>query len=90
MTVKVKVEGVKTTKLTANATEKTLNRGKSFNWKVTRTPANSSEGITYSTSNKSIATVSKTGKITAKKKKGTATITAKSGSQRVSIKITVK
>ena len=90
VTVKVKVEGVKTTKLTANATEKTLNRGKSFNWKVTRTPANSSEGITYTTSNKKIATVSKTGKITAKKKKGTATITAKSGNQRVSIKITVK
>ena len=90
VTVKVKVEGVKTTKLTANATEKTLNRGKSFNWKVTRTPANSSEGITYTTSNKKIATVSNTGKITAKKKKGTATITAKSGSQRVSIKITVK
>ena len=90
VTVKVKVEGVKTAKLTANATEKTLNRGKSFNWKVTRTPANSSEGITYTTSNKKIATVSKTGKITAKKKKGTATITAKSGSQKVSIKITVK
>ena len=90
VTVKVKVEGVKTTKLTANATARTLNRGKSFNWKVTRTPANSSEGITYTTSNKKIATVSKTGKITAKKKKGTATITAKSGNQRVSIKITVK
>ena len=89
VTVKVKVEGVKTTKLTANATEKTLNRGKSFNWKVTRTPANSSEGITYSTSNKSIATVSKTGKITAKKK-GTVTITAKSGNQKVSAIITVR
>lgn len=89
VTVKVKVEGVKTTKLTANATAYTLNRGKSFNWKVTRTPANSSEGITYTTSNKSIATVSSTGKITAKKK-GTVTITAKSGNQKVSAIITVR
>ena len=88
-TVRVKVEGVKTTKLTANKTTLTLNRGKSFNWKVTKTPTNSSEGITYWSSNKNIATVNSSGKITAKKK-GTTTINAKSGSKTVNVKVTVK
>ena len=87
--VKVKVEGVKTTKLTANATKKTVNRGKSFSWKVIKSPTNSTEGITYSTSNKRVATVNSSGKITGKKK-GIVTITAKSGSQKISIRISVR
>ena len=89
VTVKVKVEGVKTTKLTANATKKTVNRGKSFSWKVIKSPTNSTEGITYSTSNKRVATVNSSGKITGKKK-GIVTITAKSGSQKISIRISVR
>ena len=86
--IKVKVEGVKTTDLKANRTEITLKKNKSFSWKVTRVPSNSSENITYSTSNKKVATVSSSGKIKAKKK-GTATITAKSGSKKITIKVTV-
>ena len=89
VTIKVKVDPIRTTKLKANATSYTLYRNRSFYWKVTKTPTNSTEGITYSTSNKKIATVNSTGKITGKAR-GTATIMAKSGSQRVSIKITVK
>ena len=87
--IKVKVEGVKTTGLTANKTEITLKKNKSFSWKVKTVPSNSSEKITYSTSNKKVATVSSSGKIKGKKK-GTATITAKSGSKKISIKVTVK
>lgn len=45
--------------------------------------------VTWSSSKKTVATVSKTGKITAKKK-GTAIITAKTGANSVKIKITVK
>ena len=88
-TVKVKVEKVKTTKLTASKTSITLKKGKSYRWKVTRAPKNSSEGITYTSANKKIATVSSSGKIIAKKK-GTVVITAKSGSKSVKIKVTVK
>ena len=86
--IKVKVEGVKTASLTANRTEITLKKNKTFAWKVKTVPANSSEKITYTTSNKKVATVSTAGKIKAKKK-GTATITAKSGNQRITIKVTV-
>ena len=66
-----------------------MKKGKSFRLKVTLTPADSQDKITYKTSNKKIATVSKTGKIKAKKK-GKATITVKSGSKKVKIKVTVK
>ena len=45
-----------------------MKKGKSFRLKVTLTPADSQDKITYKTSNKKIATVSKTGKIKAKKK----------------------
>lgn len=87
--IKVKVEGVKTTGLTANKTEITLKKKQSFAWKVKTVPANSSEKITYTTSNKNVATVSTSGKITARKA-GTATITAKSGNKKISLKVTVK
>ena len=87
--INVIVEGVKTTGLTANKTEITLKKKKSFAWKVKKVPTNSSEDITYSTSNKKVATVNKNGKISAKKA-GTATITAKSGNQKITIKVTVK
>lgn len=89
VTVKVKVEGIKTTKLTANVTSYTLKRNKSFRWKVTRTPSNSSEGITYTSSNKKIAKVDRAGKITGKRN-GTVTITATSGKKKVSVRVTVK
>ena len=87
--INVIVEGVKTTGLTANKTEITLKKKKSFAWKVKKVPTNSSEDITYSTSNKKVATVNKNGKISAKKA-GTATITAKSGTQKITINVTVK
>lgn len=64
------------TKLSLNAKTKTLKVGKSFQIS-TKLPKNTaSNKITYSSSKKSVATVSSTGKVTAKKK-GTTTITVK-------------
>lgn len=52
-------------------------------------PLTSTEKITYKSSNKKVATVSAKGVIAAKKK-GTATITVKSGKKSVKCKVTVK
>ena len=78
-----------TRKIKLNRRKLTLKKGKSFRLKVTLTPADSQDKITYKTSNKKIATVSKTGKIKAKKK-GKVTITVKSGKVTKKVKITVK
>lgn len=90
VSVKVTVQGVPTTRLNANRTEPlTLKKGKSFTWKVTKVPTNSTDAITYTTSNKKVATVSGSGKIVGKKK-GTATITAKAGSKKITLKVTIQ
>ena len=62
---------------------------KSFRLKVTLTPADSQDKITYKTSNKKIATVSKTGKIKAKKK-GKVKITVISGKKKAVCTVKVK
>lgn len=87
-TVKVTVPKTKTTALKASASV-TVKKGKTVNLKVTKTPSNSDESITYVSSDKKIATVDKKGKIKGVKK-GTATITVKSGNITKKIKVTVK
>ena len=67
----------------------TLKRGQSLKLKAALTPITSLQKVTWSTSNKKIVTVSKSGVIKAKKK-GKATITVKSGNKKYNIKITVK
>ncbi len=87
VTVKVKTEGVElpTKKLTLYTSQtKTL--------KAEVLPSNATnKKVTWSSSNKSVATVSKSGKITAKKP-GTTTITVKtkSGGYKATCKVTVK
>ena len=78
-----------TRKIKLNRRKLTLKKGKSFRLKVTLTPADSQDKITYKTSNKKIATVSKTGKIKAKKK-GKVKITVISGKKKVVCTVKVK
>lgn len=69
----VKVTVTPPTKITTT-TKKSLKVGKSFTLKTTFTPTSTKATLTYTTSNKKVATVNSSGKVTAKKK-GTATIT---------------
>ena len=96
---KVKVQkpavATKSIKVTNAATGKnqgkkaTMKRGQSLKLKAALTPITSLQKVTWSTSNKKIVTVSKSGVIKAKKK-GKATITVKSGNKKYNIRITVK
>ena len=88
-TVIVTVKKITTTKLKANRKAITLKKGETFQIKVTVTPKNSQEKVTYKSSNTKIVTVSRKGKITAKKK-GKAVITITSGKKKITCKVTVK
>lgn len=69
---------------------KTMKVGTAKNLKVTISPKKATKAIaTFKSSNKSILTVDKAGKITAKKK-GSAKITIKAGAKKKIVKITVK
>ena len=68
-----------------NKKSKTIYEGNTYTLKVTGTK----KKVKWSSSNKSVATVSSKGKVTAKKN-GTATITAKVGNKKLTSKIKVK
>ena len=86
--VKVQKKKVATSKI-ANVTKNiTLKVKKSTKLTPFVTPITSKNKVTYKTSNKKIATVSSKGVIKAKKA-GTATITVKSGSKTVKVKVKV-
>lgn len=95
-TVKVQKADVATTSLTVlnKATGKKMPKTVSLKVKkklsltATVAPVTSKQKVTYSTSNKRIATVNAKGVITAKKK-GTVTITVKSGKKKVKVKVKV-
>lgn len=70
-------------------TKKTITKGKTYTLKPQLYPSGAIAKITYTSSNKSIATVDSKGKITAKKK-GTAVITVKAGKFTAKCKVTVK
>ena len=89
VTVTVQRPTVKTTKITGVKTSVTLNRGKKLTLKPAVTPRNSTEKITYTSSNTKVVVVSAAGIITAKNK-GTAVITVKSGTKKVTCRVTVK
>ncbi len=69
-----------------NRTSLTLTKGKTYTLKTTVTGTN--KAVTWSSSNSSVASVDKNGKVTAKAK-GTATITAKVDGVSASCKVTV-
>ena len=70
-------------------TKKTITKGKTYTLKPQLYPSGAIAKITYTSSNKSVATVDSKGKITAKKK-GTAVITVKAGKFTAKCKVTVK
>ena len=77
-------------KITLNAKKKAVKKGKTYQLKVKLPKNTASNKITYSTSNKKVATVSASGKVKGVKK-GIATITAKAfNGKKAKIKITVK
>lgn len=87
-TVKVTVLTVSKVKL--SATTRTLTRGKAFTLKTTLSPTNVVSKLTYKSSNPKVATVSSTGKVTARRK-GTATITVTSSNgKKATCRITVR
>ena len=76
-------------KVTLNKSKLTLSKGKTATLKATVSPADATATVTFTSSKKSVATVSAKGKVTAKKK-GTTTITAKCGTKKATCKVTVK
>ena len=88
--VKVQKGIVKTTGISLNKRSVTLaKKGKSFQLKVNLSPVTSQQKITYKSSNPDVVSVSAKGKLTARKK-GTATITVKSGKKKMTCKVKVK
>ena len=88
--VKVQKGIVKTTSVSVNKRNIILaKKGKSFQLRVTLTPVTSQQKVTYKSSNSKVAAVNLKGKIVAKKK-GTATITVKSGNKKITCKVKVK
>lgn len=87
--VKVQSGTVKTTAIRVSFTKATLKAGTKKTISTTVTPSTSQEKVTYTTSNKNIATVTANGIITARKR-GNTKITVKSGSKKQIITVTVK
>ena len=83
---------VKTSKITVSTKSVTLKKGTTYRKlasSVKVIPVTSQEKVTYTSSNKKIATVTSGGVIKGLKK-GTATITIRSGSKKTTCKVTVK
>ena len=90
-TLKVKVQTVKvkTTKISGLKKNVSLKKGRKLALKPVISPLTSQEKVTYTSSNKKVATVSKNGTITAKKK-GTVKITVRSGRKSYVVKVKVR
>lgn len=90
VTVKVKVPTTSVKIKTTSSNKSTIYMKKGWTYTIGKEvkPADSTDKVTFSSSNKKIATVSSKGKITAKKT-GTVTITLKSGSKKAKVKVKV-
>ena len=86
--VKVQKPAVATKKITGIQSKATISKGKNLSLKPVLLPITSVEKITYSTSDKKVATVNSKGKITAKGP-GIAKITVKAGKKKAYCTITV-
>ncbi|MDO4321906.1 MAG: Ig-like domain-containing protein [Lachnospiraceae bacterium] len=88
ITVKVQSSAVRTTKISGVSKKMTIQKGKKAKLTPVITPITSKEKLTYSSSNKKVATVSAKGVITAKSS-GKAKITVKSGGRKITVTVTV-
>lgn len=88
MKVSVSKKAVRTRAISASVASAKMRVGECMQIKSVRTPITSSQAITYSVNKKSVVSVSKSGKITAKKP-GTVVITVKSGMKENKIKVKV-
>lgn len=86
--IEVIPEKVPATSITLNSTEVSIEEGKSFLLDATIEPNNTTDKITFESSDSAVATVDKTGKIVAVKE-GTTTITAKVGDKTATCAVTV-
>ena len=89
VTVTIQKGKVKTTKISGLSKKITLSKGKKQTLKPVLAPITTQDKVTYTTSNKKICAVSKTGVVTAKKK-GTAKITVRAGSKKAVVTVKVK
>jgi hypothetical protein len=89
ITVTVQKSTVRTEKITGLKKTVSLKKGKKTTLSPVLTPLTSQEKITYSTSDKKVATVSSKGVVTAKGT-GTAKITVQSGSKKIIVTVKVK
>ena len=80
---------VKTTKITGVQKKLTIRKNGKYLLTPVIKPITSGEKVTYSSSNKKVATVNAKGKIKAKKK-GKTVITIRSGKEKVKCTVTVK
>ena len=88
LTVKVQKKEVKTKKITGVPKKCTVTAGKTLSLKPVLSPLTSLQKITYTSSNKKVASVSKKGVIKGRKK-GKAVITIRSGKKKVRCRVTV-
>lgn len=88
-TVKVTKNVVKTKKLTLSKSKVRLKKKATFKIKAKITPSDSTQGITYKSSDTKVASVTSKGVIKAKRK-GNCIITVKSGTKSKKIRVTVK
>lgn len=76
-------------KVTLNYNEYVMKKGAKLKLKATIAPKNAKTTLKWKSSNKKVATVSSKGVVTAKAKKGKATITVTAGSKKATCKITI-
>lgn len=90
-TCKVTITKRKTKSIKLSKSKAIIISGKTFKLSRTINPSNSDEGVVWSSSNSSVASIKIQGQtcIITGKKKGTAIITAKSGSKKATCKVTV-
>ncbi len=89
LTVKVQSKKIATSRITGLQSKVTLQKGKKLTLKPVLNPITSQDKITYTISNKAVATVTSSGIITAKKK-GIAKITVRAGKKSYVVTVTVK